>query len=400
MRSTQTISVIIFALTSTACTQQYLPEFDLPAPMTIAAGQPAIGPRLVQTADETLNLSWMERKKDGALLRFSSYRDGDWQEPVDVVEDADMFVSRADLPGVYAIGTDSLLAYWLSYTSDGTYSYQVLTAQSSDHGETWSAPSSPHKDGTDTEHGFVSTYPSSSGTGLIWLDGRDGEESGMTLRSAVVDSDGALTKEALIDDLVCDCCQTDIAVSSQGPVAVYRNRTKEEIRDINIARNLDGQWQVGTPLSNDGWKIDGCPVNGPSIAASDDLVVVAWFTGANNEPLVKTAVSTNAGKTFSEPVIVSSNAPMGRVGIATIEKSTYAVSWLEPDQDETLAVRIRALTADGQMGRVITVGRTADARAVPQMIRAGDKLVLAWTDDFNDMSKVVSVRVPILGFYD
>jgi hypothetical protein len=34
------------------------------------------------------------------------------------------------------------------------------------------------------------------------------------------------------------------------------------------------------------------------------------------------------------------------------------------------------------------------------MIRAGDKLILAWTDEMSDLSKVVSVKVPILGFYD
>ena len=34
------------------------------------------------------------------------------------------------------------------------------------------------------------------------------------------------------------------------------------------------------------------------------------------------------------------------------------------------------------------------------MIRLGDKLVLAWTDQISDLSKVVSVKVSILGFYD
>jgi hypothetical protein len=52
------------------------------------------------------------------------------------------------------------------------------------------------------------------------------------------------------------------------------------------------------------------------------------------------------------------------------------------------------------MGPVQTVGRTSLARTVPQLARVADNLVLAWTDTIGDLSKVVSVEVPILGFYD
>jgi hypothetical protein len=34
------------------------------------------------------------------------------------------------------------------------------------------------------------------------------------------------------------------------------------------------------------------------------------------------------------------------------------------------------------------------------LVRIADHLVLAWTDDVGDLSKVVSVKVPLLGFYD
>jgi hypothetical protein len=73
---------------------------------------------------------------------------------------------------------------------------------------------------------------------------------------------------------------------------------------------------------------------------------------------------------------------------------------MESDKDGGYEINLRARTIDGQMGRVNTVGRTSVARTVPQMKLVGDKLILAWTDELSDLSKVVSVKVPILGFYD
>ncbi len=395
-----TLPLLIALLMGLGCTEQQVPKFALPDPVSVPAGQPAAGPQLSRNYDGGINLSWMERLENGASLHFANYRENAWQDAQLVVNDPKMFVNWADMPSVQTTGPDSTLAYWLSHTSEGTYSYQILSAQSANGGESWSAPVAPHKDGTHTEHGFVSTYSLKAGTGLIWLDGRETPDAGMTLRSATLNSNGDVSDEAILDDLVCDCCQTAAAMTSKGPVVVYRNRTQAEIRDIYVVRNIDGQWQPGVAVANDGWEISGCPVNGPAIDAIDNQVAVAWFTAANETPLVKVAVSANAGKSFSEPLIVSDNAPLGRVGISIINRTTYAISWLEPDDDGTFAVQIRGITMDGQMGRVRTVGRTGFMRAVPQMVRIGDRLILAWIDEFNDSHKVVSVKVPILGFYD
>lgn len=342
----------------------------------------------------------MESNNEVGFLQFSTYDQGSWRAAVTAVKDANMFVNWADLPAVVPIGSGSLLAHWLSYTADAPYAYQVLTALSRDGGASWSAPVSPHGDDTPTEHGFVSTYAANNGTGLVWLDGRDTPDKGMTLRGATLALDGDLSDETLLDDRVCDCCQTDVALTEAGPIAIYRNRSDDEVRDIYVSRQLDGNWQPGTPVSNDGWVISGCPVNGPSIVAAGNFVAVAWFTAASNEPKVQAAVSTNSGKTFSVPVEISSGNALGHVGIALVDAHSYVVSWMESGAVGSHAIKLRALTLDGQAGPVHTVGRTSLARVVPQLIRVHDKLVLAWTDEFDDLSKVVSVEVRIRGFYD
>ena len=49
-----------------------------------------------------------------------------------------------------------------------------------------------------------------------------------------------------------------------GPVAVYRDRSPEEIRDISVVRLVDGVWTEPAPVHADNWMIEGCPVNGPA----------------------------------------------------------------------------------------------------------------------------------------
>ena len=382
------------------CTETPLPVFGDPTPLSVATESSAYGPRLTQSDNDGAILSWMEKQEKTSTLLYSAFKIDEWDAPKTAVTDDKMFVNWADLPAVLATGGDSFLTFWLSYTADAPYAYQLLTANSEDDGESWSEPLVAHTDGTPTEHGFVSTYADDQGTGLIWLDGRNTPDKGMTLRGAVLSGTGDRQNEALIDEMVCDCCKTDIAVAESGPIAVYRNRTEDEVRDIYVSRNIDGQWQEGFSLSDDGWVISGCPVNGPAIVAADKRVVVAWFTAANNQPIVKVATSRNSGKTFSEPLEIASKNVSGHVAIAMIDRNTFAVSWLQKNRKGTYEVNLRGLSFDGRMGRVETVGKTAVARTFPQMVRVRDELVFAWTDTLNDRSKVASVKVPIIGFYE
>lgn len=404
-------SILLFSIVSglISCSGGEPPTFGEPRPMHLPAGTNSMGPRLATGDDGTIVLSWMQRdEKSGATLRFSKLGIGKWQQPLDVVSDPEMFVNWADLPSVTPIGDGHWVAHWLSKSGEATYAYDVLLAQSSDAGTSWSPPVRPHADGTPTEHGFVSIYPEGGATGLLWLDGRKTATeapggpaaSGMTLRSAAVDPSGAITRKQLVDDIVCDCCQTGVAVSSDGPIAVYRDRTVDEIRDIYVTRFADGEWDAGVPVADDGWRIEGCPVNGPAIAAREDLVAIAWFSAANKQPVVRAAISTNAGKSFGPPIEIASSGASGHVGVDIIDRTSVAVSWVESDKRGTNAINIRSLTRNGKLGRTATVGRSALLRIYPQMKRRDDKLILVWTDEITDASEIVSVEVPILGFYE
>ena len=75
-----------------------------------------------------------------------------------------------------------------------------------------------------------------------------------------------------------------------------------EVRDIYIVRQINGSWSAPQAIYADNWQINGCPVNGPSVAADGRRVVVAWFTSVGDTPHVKVAFSENAGATFNKPI--------------------------------------------------------------------------------------------------
>jgi len=365
-------------------------------------GAPATSPRLSGGPGDDLIMSWLQADGESVALRYSYYQDGRWSDAATVIETKHMFVNWADLPSVVPLGDGHLAAHWLQHTEGEWYSYDTVFRQSFDDGATWSSPLLPHTDGTPTEHGFVSIFPINGRAGLVWLDGRkmlnevtdDPTGSGMTLRAAIVDGDDALQAELLVDDLICDCCQTDVAIATSGPVAVYRNRSPDEIRDIHVTRFFDGKWQIGIPVASDDWKIAGCPVNGPSISANGNTVAIAWFTAAQ-EPLVSIAISTDSGESFSEPIEIVRGETLGRVAVVILDDSSLAVSWLVVADAESSAVKVRRVMRDATLGPVHVVADTATGLSVPQMVRVNAELIFAWTEARDDGAHIASASVAI-----
>lgn len=380
------------------------PTVDTPTirEVTSPAGPGSAQPNLFVSADGRLFLSWIDPERGRSRLRFASREGGTWSKVRTIAEGDNWFVNSADFPSLVALPDGTLAAHWLVKSGPGTYSYDVNVALSTNKGNTWTRAVVPHRDGTLTEHGFVSMFPSREGkVGLVWLDGRNmksqhGHGSSadeMTLRYTTIDRNARLGEDGLVDARVCECCQTSTATTSDGVVVVYRDRSPTEVRDISIVRFTGGRWSEPRTVNADGWEIHGCPVNGPSVAAYGRRVAVAWFTAAKNTPRVNVAFSSDSGVSFSKPIQVDDGSPVGRVDVVTLADGSAMVSWLERINPGA-EIRVRRVTPDGLKDKSITIATSSAARAsgFPRMKRVGNEIFLAWTD----ASSPTRVRVAAL----
>lgn len=357
-------------------------EIDSPA----AAG--SVEPYLASTGGVAW-MSWLEKtSRNGHALRVSRWDGSGWIRPETVASDVPFFVNWADFPSVLPMSDGGLVAHWMQKSGEGTYAYDVMVSRSSDGGATWSAPVRPHRDGTKTEHGFVSLVDLGPGRfGAIWLDGRNfkgGAMEGtadMILMFALYEG-GAFRPEVVLDERVCECCQTAAAPVRDGTLIAYRDRSPGEVRDISFVRGAEGVWTEPAIPHADRWKIAGCPVNGPSVASDGDRVALAWFTAADGDSRVMVAFSEDSGRTFSAPVRMDHGNPLGRVDVEWLPDGSALVSWLEEGGGSAAEIRVRRAATSGPIGASTIVSRTSAARAsgFPRMGRTGEEVLLAWTD--------------------
>ena len=358
-----------------------------------------MGPNLALAGGDLL-LTWLEPidpkdRSKGHRLRFSRLAEGRWSAPVTVAQGADFFANWADFPGVIAGPDGSLVAHWLGRTGTEAHAYSVFLARSTDGGKTWSRAGMLHEAGPG-EHGFVSWLPEGKGVRAFWLDGREMSHEGegqMSLRTAVVGEKAGPGEIADAD--VCSCCQTDAALTDAGPVIAYRDHTKEEIRDISVVRKTGKGWSDPVRVHADNWKIPGCPVNGPAIAAAGKKVAVAWFTAAPPSPRVQLAFSKDGGATFEKAVPVDTGKPLGRVDLALDANGDALVSWLALQGKSGASVRLRRLTPGGKAGAPVTIAGTSSARSsgFPRMALSGSELYIAWVED-GEPSRVRVAALP------
>lgn len=344
-------------------------------------------PNLSVAPDGRVFMTWLEPADSGHALRVAILSGTVWTAPRTIARSREFFVNWADFPSIEVLRDGRLAAHWLQRHGPGTFTYGVRIAQSGDDGVTWSPPVTPHRDSSLTEHGFVAMWPEGDGVGAVWLDGRKFTKQGhdaaneMTLMSTTVRANGTRGPEVLLDERTCDCCQNAVAVTTNGPIVAYRNRSADEIRDIYVTRRVGGVWKPGVPVHNDGWHIAACPVNGPSLAARGSRVALAWFTAPADSARVNLAFSDDAGATFAAPKRVDGGSPAGRVDVALLPDGGALVTWVERVGGDVAAVRARRFSRTGIAGTPTTIASSSVARAsgFPRVAITGSDAVFAWT---------------------
>lgn len=407
------VLVIATSILNTACNRgnseappQIVVE-SLPSPAPLGSVVPQVSP----LPEGNLLLSWFEPRPDsGYTFRMAVQQKEQWSEPQTITSDTKMIMYAVILPGVAVFPNGTLLAHWDIQLPEDTdpYSNHIYAARSLDNGKSWSAPIVPHRDGVAASHSFASTFPVGDSIGLVWLDGRQQHHSSsldgagdngeahahgnIGLQFTTVAPDGVLGADVTIDPMTCECCPTAAALTSRGPVVVYRDRQhkkgkaddgQSEIRDIHLIRLERGHWTPPLRVHADNWMINGCPDNGPAIDANGERVAVAWWTAAGDSPMVKVAFSENSGESFGAAIRLDQGSGDGQVTVVLLENGAV-VGWLE--KGETWA---RWVAPDGRMSAAVSLGPSPLRSRLPRWIESEGAVTAVWTSKtLNDERQV------------
>ena len=358
-------------------------------------------PNLV-SSNGSLTLSWISSKEENkASLNYSRYMEGRWIKPQVIASGSDWFINWADFPA-HAINQDLIITSHLKKSASGTYTYDVILNLQKLSGEKIRENFLLNTDGVKAEHGFVSIMANNEkGFFITWLDGRntiekklEGDHKPMTIRFAEITDKGDVIKESELDASTCDCCQTSIAITNDGPIVVYRDRSEEEVRDIYSVKNINGTWEKPNAVHDDGWIINGCPVNGPKVAVNSKNLAVSWFTVSNNHPLVNVSFSKNNGNSFGAPLKVNDHDAIGRVDVAFLNDEEVIVSYMEVDDIGTY-LRIKKVSFDGKISEPITISKIDGGRntGVPQLEIIDSEIFIVWTIFLDGMNQLKSIKL-------
>jgi hypothetical protein len=335
-------------------------------------------------------LSWLEHADATATLKYSE-RDGGgaWSPARTVASSDNWFVSGADPPMVMRLTDGTLVATAYPATDVSIEAYDLQLSYSRDEGQTWSRPIAPHHDGTKTQHGFATLFEMpDNALGLVWLDGRDQELNktdpdggAMGLYFASFDRNWKQTAEDMADARVCECCQTTAAMTDEGPVVAFRDRSPREIRDINVTRLEQGKWSQARPLHVDGWQIDACPVNGPALSARGRQVAAAWFAALKDEGHAYAAFSADAGRTWGDAIRLDDAVALGHVDIEMLDDGSAVASWVE-FVNQRAQLRLRQVKPSRERSEPVVVAGTGEGyvSGYPRLARNGNEIVVGWSE--------------------
>jgi hypothetical protein len=187
-------------------------------------------PARVVVDNKTIHVAWPSKRDGRSVIRYSSSTDG-----------GKSFVQAVSIAGSDSPGLRGWESMALAY--DGGVQVVWLDGRNAGTGE------SHHQHGKAPGSGHM-------------------ESPRQDILHASWKGDGPRTERTIATN-VCFCCKTAIVTAGDRVYAAWRHIYPGSLRDIAFARSTDNGQTFGEPIrvSEDGWKIEACPDDGPALAA-------------------------------------------------------------------------------------------------------------------------------------
>ena len=212
-------------------------------------------------------------------------------------------------------------------------------------------------------------------------------------RPPAVRKDGTRSESA-VAARVCFCCKTAIAASGAHVYTAWRHIFPGGVRDIAVARSDDNGETFGEPVrvSEDGWKIDACPDDGPAMVADGHgRLHLAWPTlvdGSRPRKAIFYATRHENGR-FTPRLRVDDGAgDPGHSQIASDEHGHTAIVWDE------LAMGVRRIVLRQVVEGTLSMRQHFDDRGAsyPDVVAADGAWVVVWATQSEDGQSAIAGR--------
>lgn len=353
---------------------------------SFAAGKTALGTSAAADPQGRIWMAYAEAADDGAIVkvaRFDRQRNA-WLQPKAVNTTPEPVSSDGENRPKLAFGTrGELYVTWTSPTS-AQYTGDIRFARSLDHGATWSAPTTVHRDRQRIAHRFESLIVDRRGRiWVAWIDKRDlidaqqsdREYPGAAIYYAYSEDGGESWRgDFKLADHSCECCRIALALEENGEVrAMWRHVFAPNERDHAVATlTMQGTAPKIERVTFDRWAIDACPHHGPGLAIADGARHAVWFNHVGGQGRVFYGQLGAARPTHVREL------PSGAMHADVVARGRHvAVAWKRFDGSAT---RVETwLSTDG--GASFSTGpmlKTAVESDQPRLLASQDALFLLW----------------------
>ena len=339
---------------------------------------------------------------------LTSHDGGDTLTPSALpISDADASIgSHGEQSPSVAMTRGGIYALWQQ--SGQNRSEMIMSARSLSWGESFEKPVQVSDKDAPGYRGFPSIGVAPNGdVYAIWLDERDSskpdEETSSVYLARSTDQGATFGRNVRVAKGACPCCRPSLAFGAHGEVFVaWRRVFRGEVRDMVVSTSRDGGQTFADPVRvhDDGWKLNGCPDCGASLAESNSVLCIAWMTeGREERPRIRFARSADGAKSFSAPIDISRDIlDPNHPAMKTAEDGTV---WLifqgrPPSStgswNETQAYVVQ-IDPRGSPSLPTPVPGSENSIAYPTMaLGSGGRLFVAWTQTQVNRSVVMLSR--------